>query len=186
VGITITEKDEESLEYNDIFYINGDIDEVLADDFIRFLIEREIRQKKPEFVKVIISSDGGYIDNCMAMIDTMKAVSFPIHIYALGHIYSCGLILFMCGTQGNRYIFKNTMAMSHQWSGGTEGKKHEIEASDKAHKMNTNKITKIYMDATGLSKEVIDKELLPASDVYLTPQDVIKWKLGDKIVTKFQ
>ena len=187
MGITIIEKDEESLENNDIFYINGDIDEDVADYFIRFLLEREIRQKKPEFVKVIISSDGGFIDNCMAMIDTMRAVSFPIHTYALGHVYSCGLLLFMSGTRGNRFIFKNTMALSHQWSGGTEGKKHEIEASGKAHKMNTTKIFNLYKEAAPeLSADVINNELLPASDVFLSPKEVVKYGLADKIVTTFR
>jgi ATP-dependent Clp protease, protease subunit len=185
VGITIIEKDEDSLENNDVFYINGDIDEGTAEYFIRFLLEREIRSKKPDYVKVIISSDGGYIDNCMAMIDTMRSVSFPVHTYALGHVYSCGLLLFMSGSKGNRYIFKNTMALSHQWSGATEGKKHEIEASSKAHKMNTKKLITLYKEASGLTEEVVNKELLPESDVYLSPQEVVKYGLADKIVTKF-
>lgn len=186
MGITIIEKDEESLENNDVFYINGDIDEDTAEYFIRFLLEREIRQKKPDYVKVIISSDGGYIDNCMAMIDTMRAVSFPIYTYALGHVYSCGLLVFMSGTRGNRYIFKNCMSLSHQWSGGTEGKKHEIEASGKANKMNTAKIFALYHEAAPeLTAEVINNELLPASDVFLSPKEVVRYGLADKIVTKF-
>lgn len=186
MGITIIEKDEDSLENNDVFYINGDIDEEIAEYFIRFLLEREIRQKRPDHVKIIISSDGGYIDNCMAMIDTMRAVSFPVHTYALGHVYSCGLLLFMSGSKGNRFIFKNTMALSHQWSGGSEGKKHEIEASEKAHKLNTKKIYGLYHEAAPeLSAETINNELLPASDVFLSPQEVVKYGLADKVVSKF-
>jgi ATP-dependent Clp protease, protease subunit len=186
VGITIVEKDENSLESNDIFYINGDIDEDVADYFIRFLLEREIQPKKPEYVKVIISSDGGYIDNCMAMIDTMRGVSFPVHTYALGHIYSCGLLLFMSGTRGHRYIFKNCMALSHQWSGGSEGKKHEIEASEKANKMNTAKIFSLYKEAAPeLTADQINNELLPASDVFMSPKEVVKYGLADKVITKF-
>jgi ATP-dependent Clp protease, protease subunit len=185
VGITIIEKDEDSLESNDVFYINGDIDEETSECFIRFLLERELMSRRPDYVKVIISSDGGYIDNCMAMIDTIRAVSFPVHTYALGHVYSCGLLLFMSGSKGNRYIFKNTMAMSHQWSGGSEGKKHEIDASSKAHKMNTKKLVALYKEASGLTDEIINKELLPESDVYLSPQEVVKYGLADKIVTKF-
>jgi ATP-dependent Clp protease protease subunit len=185
MGITIIEKDEEGLEFNDILYLNGDIDENSSEYFIRFLLEREIKQKKPEYVKVIISSDGGFIDNCMAMIDTMKGVSFPVYTYALGHVYSCGLILFMSGAKGHRYIFKNTLAMSHQWSGGSEGKKHEIDASAKANKMNTKRLATLYKDATGLSDEVINKELLPESDVFLSPQEVVKFGLADKVINKF-
>lgn len=186
MSITIIEKDEDSLENNDVFYINGDIDESTAEYFIRFLLERELRAKKPEYVKVIISSDGGYIDNCMAMIDTIRAVSFPVHTYALGHVYSCGLLLFMSGSKYNRYIFKNTMALSHQWSGGSEGKKHEIEASGKAHKLNTSKIFALYKEASPeLTADQINNELLPASDVFLSPKEVVKYGLADKIVTKF-
>src|ERR1700735_4746168 len=115
MGITIIERDEDSLENNDIMFLNDDIDNNMAEYVVRFLLEREIRQKKPEYVKMIINSDGGYIDDCMAIIDTMNAVSFPVHTYALGRIYSCGLILAMSGTSGNRYIFKNAMVLSHQW-----------------------------------------------------------------------
>lgn len=186
MSITVIEKDEDSLEANDVLYINGDVDETTAEYFIRFLLEREIRQKRPDHVKVIISSDGGYIDNCMAMIDTMKGISFPVYTYALGHVYSCGLLLFMSGDRGHRYIFKNTMALSHQWSGGSEGKKHEIEASGKAHKLNTSKIFSLYKEASPeLTADQINNELLPASDVFLSPKEVVKYGLADKIITKF-
>jgi ATP-dependent Clp protease protease subunit len=186
MGITIIEKDEDSLENNDILFINDDIDNNMAEYVVRFLLEREIKQKHPEHVKMIINSDGGYIDDCMAIIDMMKAVTYPIHTYALGRIYSCGLILAMSGTPGNRSIFKNAMVLSHQWSGGSEGKKHEIEAGEKAHKMNTDKILNLYKVATGLSAEVINKELLPESDVYLSSSQAVKFNLMDKVVTKFQ
>jgi len=186
VAITIIERDEESIETNDVIYLNGDVDEDTAEYFIRFLLERELRAKKPEYVKMLISSDGGFIDNCMAMVDTMRGVSFPVYTYGLGHIYSCGLLLFMSGAKGHRYIFKNCMALSHQWSGASEGKKHEIMAADKAHKMNTSKIFNLYKEANPeLSADTINNELLPESDVFLSPKEVVKYGLADKIITKF-
>ena|SRR5271166_1751985 len=184
MSIIITEQNEESLDSKDVCLIFDDIDENMSNYVVSFLLEREYKNKKPEFVKIFINSCGGGVNNSFAIIDVMNSVSFPVHTYGIGEVYSAALFIFMSGAQGNRFLLPNTSILSHQWSGSNEGKKHEIEATEKENKLISKRILKHYEKCTGLSLEEINKNLLPTSDVYLTAKEAINFGLADKIIKK--
>lgn len=186
MSLTILDSTVSALEQNNILLCIGDIDESFAARVVAYLFEREYRATKPDAVKLIINSAGGECNEFFSMIDAMKSVSYPVYTYGIGKIYSCGLLLFMAGEAGHRHLFKNTSIMSHQWSGWSEGKKHEIEASEKENKMISAKILKHYIDCTGLPSAEINDKLMPASDVWLSPKEAIKFNLADTIITKIK
>lgn len=185
--ITILERDQYVIEDSNICFINGEINDETTEYVYRFIIEKnnfDNGKETPDHLKMIINSPGGFLTDCMAIVDMMKAYPIPVWTYAAGHICSCGLIIFMMGTPGNRFIFKNTSILSHQWSGGNMGKAHELKAGIKGDKLNTKKIYGLYEEATGMSKEDIDKYLLPPEDIWLSPSEAVKYGIGDKVITK--
>jgi len=174
-----------TIEDSNICFLNGPVDDEMTEYFTRFIIEKNHDEKnKPDHLKVIINSPGGVVSDCFAMIDMMNAYPIPIWTYGLGLVASCGLMLFLAGSKGNRYIFKNTSILSHQWSGVSSGKEHEIEAAAKENKLITKRIYKLYEDATGLSKEEIYNFLLPPQDIWLSPTEAVKYGIADKVISK--
>ncbi len=175
------------IEDSNVLLINGVIDNSMSDYFTRMIIEKNVKdppEKRPDHIKVFINSPGGVVADCFCMIDIMNAYPIPIWTYGLGMIASCGLMLFLSGEKGNRYIFKNTSILSHQWSGVTEGKEHEIIAQARENKLISSRIYKIYENATGLTKEEIHKNLLPPEDKWLSPSEAVKFGLADKVISK--
>ena len=139
--ITVSERPEYSIEDSNICFLNGSVDSDMVEYFTRFIVEKNMYDNgkpKPDHLKIIINSPGGVISDMFCMVDLMNAYPIPIWTYGMGLVASCGLMLFLSGQKGNRYIFKNTSILSHQWSGVAEGKEHEIRASEKERKIFIN------------------------------------------------
>ena len=172
-----------TLEQNHYLLFNKDFDSISTGEAIKFIIERNLMQEnKPKMIKMIINSSGGNISDCFALIDTIKGSKIPVYTYGLGQISSCGLMTFISGEKGYRYITQNTAILSHQFSSGTIGKEHELMASVKEFNNTSDRIIKHYKKCTGLSEKDIKKYLLPPEDVWLTAQEAVKYKIADKIV----
>ena len=173
------------LEENNICWLNGEIDALSAGYVVKFILERHYRtEDRPDHIKMIINSPGGEVYDGFAIIDCMNLTDIPVYTYALGQVLSCGLMIFMSGEPGKRFIFKNSCIMSHQWSGVVAGKEHEIKASEKENKLVSARIMNLYIKATGLDQKEIKEKLLPPEDVYLSPTEALKYKIGDKIITR--
>lgn len=133
---------------------------------------------------LVINSPGGDVASAFALIDIMNASKIPIHTNGFGKIMSCGLLIFMSGTNGHRNLFPNTMILSHQFSAGfSSQKEHELVSFfGEANKI-SKKIKNHYIKCTGLDSNTIENELLKTTDTYLTPKEAIKYGLADKVIT---
>lgn len=185
--ITVLEREQYTIEDSNVCFLNGPIDGDMTEYVTRFIIEKNLYESgkpKPDHLKLIINSPGGDVYEMFAMIDIMNAYSIPVWTYGVGQICSAGLMLFISGNPGNRYLFKNTAILSHQWSGGSQGKEHELKATEKENKLLHKRILTLYENATGLPKDEISKTLLAASDFWLSPTEAVRYCLADKIITK--
>jgi ATP-dependent Clp protease, protease subunit len=153
-----------------------------AADAIEFILTRNLMMDRPKFIKALINSPGGDIAAAFAIIDTMKGSKIPIYTYGLGEIASCGLLMFIAGEPGHRYITRNTAILSHQYSWGSHGKDHELHAAVKEFDNTRSRIVTHYKKCTGLSEKDINKYLLPSSDVWLTAKEAVKYGIADEIV----
>ena len=114
------------------YLFNSEFDNSSCGEAMKFIIARNLMKKdRPKFMKMIINSPGGSVTSAFALIDTMKGSKIPVYTYGLGEISSCGLLTFMAGELGKRFITKNTAILSHQFSWGSMGKEHELMASVK-------------------------------------------------------
>jgi len=91
-------------------------------------------------------------------------------------------LIFSAGDKGQRYAAKNTSFMCHQFTENTEGKYHDLKATMKENDICNDRMVGVLKEATGLAPSVIKKKLLPASDVYLTADEVIELGVADHIL----
>jgi len=162
---------------------NKDFDASSSGEAIEFIIARNLMRKdRPKLMKMIINSPGGEVSSAFALIDTMKGSKIPIYTYGLGEIASCGLMTFIAGEKGHRYITRNTAILSHQYSWGSWGKDHELMARVKEFNNTQSRIIDHYKKCTGLDEKSIRKYLLPPEDVWLTAKEAVKYGIADQIV----
>jgi ATP-dependent Clp protease protease subunit len=172
-----------SIEDHHYYLFNDDFTPKSTGDLIKFIIERNLMPKdKPKMMKLIINSPGGEVSSAFALIDTMKGSKIPIFTYGLGEIASCGLLSFIAGEKGKRFITRNTAILSHQFSWGSWGKEHELMSRVKEFENTTERIIQHYKKCTGLEEKDIRKYLLPPEDVWLTAKEAVKFGIADEIV----
>lgn len=171
-----------SLSDHHYYLFNEDFTAKSTGELITFIIERNLMHPRPKMIKLLINSPGGSVSSCFALIDTIKGSKIPIYTYGLGEIASCGLMTFMAGEKGKRFITRNTSILSHQFFWGTFGKEHELMATVKEFSNTHERILTHYKKCTGLSEADIKKYLLPAEDVWLSAKEAVKYGIADEIV----
>jgi len=164
------------------FYLNGEINEDSVGDCIKWLIYENLDSSKDKLLTLYINSTGGDLYQAFGLIDVMKASPHTIRVIGLGAVMSAAFLIFASGSKGHRYAAKNTSFMCHQFSETTEGKYHDIKASMKENEMCNERMIAILKEATGLAPSKIKSKLLPASDVYLTAEEVLQYNIADNIL----
>ena len=184
--ITVKEEDKTipTLEDHHYYIFSQDFNNGSCSEAMSFILARNLMNSKerPKQIKMIINSPGGIVSSAFALIDTMKGSKVPVFTYGMGEIASCGLLTFMSGEKGKRFITRNTAILSHQFSWGSIGKEHELMASVKEFNNTSRRIIEHYKRCTGQTEATIKKYLLPAEDVWLTPKEAIKYGIADQIV----
>jgi len=172
-----------TLEEKHYYLFNKDFNHDSCGDALAFILERNLMDKdRPKQIKMIINSYGGVVDAAFALIDTIKGSRIPVFTYGLGCIASCGLMTFIAGQKGKRFITRNTSILSHQFSWGSFGKEHELFATVKEFTNTQQRIVEHYKRCTGMTEKNIKKYLLPPEDVWLTAKEAVKYGIADEIV----
>ena len=174
----------QSIEDHHYYLFNEDFNSKSTGDLIKFILERNlmVAKNKPKQMKLLINSPGGEVHSAFALIDTIKGSRIPIYTYGLGEIASCGLLTFIAGEKGKRFITRNTSILSHQFFWGTIGKEHELFAAVKEFDNTKQRIVEHYKRCTGMTEANIKKYLLPPEDVWLTAKEAVKYGIADEIV----
>ena len=116
------------------------------------------------------------------MIDVMRSSPHKICCIGIGAVMSAAFLIFASGDPGLRYAAKNTSFMCHQFTESMDSKYHDLKATMKENDACNDRMVAILKEATGLAPSVIKKKLLPASDVYLTAEEVVELNVADHIL----
>jgi ATP-dependent Clp protease protease subunit len=179
------ESEIKSLEDHHYYLFHQDFNNESCSSAIKFILERNLMNPLPKFMKIIFNSPGGDLTAAFSLIDVMKISKVPIHTYGLGQISSCGLFAFVSGKKGFRYITENTSILSHQFSWYTYGKQHELIAAQREVENTSKRLLDHYIKCTGLSEKDVKKYLLPPEDVWLTAKEAVKYGIADEIVKHY-
>jgi len=148
---------------------------------IEWIMESNFAEEKAEVLNLMICSGGGSLSAGFALIDVMRGSSIPVRTIGIGEIASAGLMIFMAGMDGERILTPNVSILSHQYSWGSAGKHHELMSATKAFDLTSSMLLRHYKKFSNLSEDKIKKILLPAHDVWLSPEEALKYGLCDTI-----
>lgn len=165
-----------------VYHLHGEIDIENINDCIRWITYENLDHREEKVLTIYVNSTGGDLYQAFALIDIIKNSQHPVRIIGIGAVMSAAFLIFAAGTKGERYAAKNTSFMCHQFTSGSEAKYHDIKAEMKENELLNSKMVEILRDATGLTPAKIRSKLLPASDVYLTAQEVVDFGVADHLL----
>jgi ATP-dependent Clp protease protease subunit len=166
---------------NSVHFLSGEITDVNVNECIKWIIYENFETRE-KILTLYINSTGGDLYSALALVDIMKSSAHPIRTITIGSAMSAAFLIAVSGTHGERYAGKNASFMCHQFTENTEGKYHDLKATMKGNEISNEMMVAVLKEATGLAPSVIKKKLLPASDVYLTPQEAIDIGVVDNLL----
>ena len=172
----------QALQENGMYVFMGDVDNESIKPIVEWILHENfvVKRKRKELL-LMICSEGGSVESAFALIDVMRSSQIHIKTVGLGQIASAGLLIFISGTAGRRVLTPNTSILSHQFSWYNEGKVHELFATMKEFELTQSRMVAHYELCTGLSREQIRENLLPAQDVWLSAQEALALNICDDI-----
>ena len=135
-------------------------------------------------IDLYINSGGGYVIDCLALIDTMDASPCDFKVTVLGMAASAACLIASNGTPGMRYAGRNSEFMFHEVSGPVpDMKMSELEYYGKETKRVQDKFNRIFTRNTGLSITQMKKEFYRPMDKFLTATEARKFGIVDHVLT---
>lgn len=164
-----------------IVFISGIIDDELSNTVVGQLLFLQ-KESSKDPITLYINSPGGYVTSGMAIYDTMRYVSCPVHTVCVGQAVSMGAVLLSSGTKGFRGSLENSTIMIHQPLGGASGQASDIIIEAKYIENVKNRLTKILSSNTGKDFEQVARDI--DRNNYLDPEDALSYGLIDKVIKK--
>lgn len=165
-----------------INFLSGEITEESVTEIIRWIAyENTLETEVP--LTLFINSMGGSLTDAFALIDIMHNSHRKIRTFGIGNVMSAAFLVFTSGLKGERYIGKNTSIMCHQYTGEIYGKHHDLTAQYKETESLNQRMVEVLKKATYLDERTIKKRLLPPSDVWLSPDEIIDLGVADNLIS---
>lgn len=175
-------RDGSGTRYNSVL-ISGRIDEETSREVIRALLNLEKADPTAEII-IYINSYGGYVDDAMAIYDTMNFITNDITTVCIGKAMSAGALLLSAGKKGSRYITPNSRIMIHKVQGGTVGDSDEIEVeADEIKRMNIQFLN-IMAKNCGMTIKQLEDNLKKKKNIYLIGKAAKRFGIVDHIAMK--
>jgi ATP-dependent Clp protease protease subunit len=166
---------------NGVHFLLGEIEDGNISETIKWIVYENLDKKQEKVLTLYINSSGGDLYQAFALIDVMRVSTHKIRTIGMGNIMSAAFLIFTSGATGERYIAPNTGIMCHQFTDGVDAKYHDIKAQMKESDYCNTRMVNILKEATGLDTRSVKNKLLPASDVYLTADELIELGVADHI-----
>lgn len=160
----------------------GEVDGDKAQEACEFILKSNILQRDVTMLTMVLNTVGGECAEGFAVIDLMDTSRIPVATVGIGNIMSMGVLLLSGGAKGHRIITKNTEVMAHQFAGYFHGKHHELLATQKSYELLENRFIKHFLRHSTMKEKQIRDVLFAPSDRYLTPAEMKRYGLIDKVV----
>ncbi len=164
-----------------VLYLTGEVTEESIATTISEIILC-VNQNKVDPITLIISTEGGSVDDMFALYDIMKFVPCPIYTVGLGKVMSAGVLILASGLKGGRMIGKHARVMIHPMSDAIEGDifqlTNELKESLRSQKMMEDAL----LAETKMTAKQLESLMKAGHDTFLTPEDAVKMGIVDKII----
>lgn len=164
-------------------YLFGPVDTISILSVVQAIHIFEAKDKKKD-IELFINSDGGFVDDCFALIDAMDASPCDIKTVILGRAASAACLIASNGTLGKRYSGRNAEFMYHESSGDLpQVKLSEMKYWKEEMTRIENKCNKVFSRNTGQTLTVINEMFSNRHlDRWMTPSEARKFGIIDKIL----
>lgn len=166
---------------SNIHFLVGEINEDTIKSAIKWIVYENLESKE-KTLTLYVNSTGGDLYQAFALIDVMRSSNHTIRTVGIGAVMSAAFLIFASGDKNERYAARNTSFMCHQFSETMDNKYHDLKATMRENDLCNEKMVQILKEATGLAPSTVKKKLLPASDVYLSAQEVIDLNVADHLL----
>lgn len=157
-----------------------------TNEVIKFIYEVNIEDKNNkaatrEPIKLIINSDGGDVYSGFGLVEVIQASETPVYTICHGQIQSMALLIFTVGYK--RFIGKYSTAMYHEINWDIEyapgaHHKQELDEAARCQLIYDN----LMIEHSSVTKKQLDKIKESQKYWYMTPEEVIKYKIADQIL----
>ena len=157
-------------------YLFGEIGDDNSKEIITAILDND---KKP--ILIFINSPGGDVDSGIAIINAMYWSKKEIYTIALGGVYSMAFHIFICGK--SRYALPNSLFMIHDAKYDFSGYNSLTDIEDLLiiEKKIQKNLNEDIFKKTKIPKKIINSYLKRKRDLYLTPEDGLKYQFIDDI-----
>jgi ATP-dependent Clp protease protease subunit len=155
--------------------INSDVANVLVAQLL--LLDS---QSSEQPIQLYINSPGGEVYAGLAIYDTMKFISAPVHTTCVGIAMSMGSVILMAGAKGHRVSLPHSRIMIHQGSAGFRGNTPDIEVQAREVLSLRDMLADIYHQHTGHSTDKLLRDM--ERDYFMNPEQAVEYGLIDRVV----
>lgn len=133
---------------------------------------------EPKPILLYITSNGGYVYQVFAAIDTIKGLKVPVHTICKGFVASAGTLLSLAGKK--RFITQSSYMLIHELRAGHWGKFTHLSESLENSKQLMEHIKSIYLTRTKMTSEELDEQL--KKDISWNAEMCLEKGLVDEII----
>lgn len=161
-----------------IVYFGTDFNSVSCNAWIQQLVYLEAKDPgKP--ITMYLNSPGGSIVDGMAVYDTIRQISSPVHCIVAGMAASMGSVILSGCEKGERAIMPHGEVLLHQPLGGARGQATDIDISAKRILKMKRTLIQILADN---SDQDFDKVYADCDrDFWLDAEEAVAYGICDKI-----
>jgi ATP-dependent Clp protease protease subunit len=173
-------------------YINEDIEEEISKEVIRQIIEINDYDKeqgiediyyKADPINLFLTTNGGNVEESLAIYDTIKYSKTPVDIYVLGKCYSAGLVILGAGK--HRFAYPNARFMVHELSYNASYNNlttHEDYTNE--FRENQEQVNKLILSDTNIPSEELKWHYEHKKDWFMNAEEALSLGIIDKIIDK--
>lgn len=162
-----------------IVYLGTQVNNESANRLIKQLILLE--QLDPSApITLYLNSPGGSVVDGMAIYDTIRKVSCPVHAVVAGMAASMGAVILSGCEKGERAILKHSEVLLHQPLGGAQGQATDIEITTKRLLRMKKMLLSLLAENTGhpYDKLVSDCD----RDYWMDADEALAYGIVDKVI----
>jgi ATP-dependent Clp protease, protease subunit len=167
---------------NGVFFINSNFTDELL-EYLFLDIEKAIKDKNIDKVKIYINSNGGSATTLFPLVDLIGKSEKSVETIVLGKAYSAGAFLLLSGTDGHRFAYENSDILLHEVaSDGGYTKVSQAVENAKHSEIINKKIIDILKKKTKMTSNQIASYMFSNKDIFIDSKTALKYGVIDKII----
>jgi len=131
-------------------------------------------------ITLYINSPGGSVVDGLAIYDTLRRISSPVHAVVSGMAASMGAVILSGCEKGERSIMRNGEVLLHQPMGGAQGQATDIEITTRRLLKMKKDLLTILAENSGQTYEKVAEDC--DRDHWLSAEDAVAYGICDKMI----